>query len=192
MKIDGNQVKVGNILEINSKLWRVRKTQHTQPGKGGAYIQVEMKELKEGTKMNTRFRSSESVEKAILEEKECQFLYANDEKFYFMDNQSFEQIEIGTDIVTEYQKKFLIENDNIIIQLHESKPVSIILPDHITLKVLESEVSIKGQTATSSYKPVLLEKNIKTNVPAFIDVGDIIVIDTRDASYVEKAKNKNG
>jgi elongation factor P len=100
MKIDGNQIKVGNILERNNKLWRVTKTQHTQPGKGGAYLQVEMKELKEGTKVNERFRSSENVERAILDEKECQFLYSSDNKFYFMDNVNFDQIEIGTDIIS--------------------------------------------------------------------------------------------
>ena len=105
MKIDGNQIKVGNILEINSKLWKVLKTQHTQPGKGGAYLQVEMKELKEGTKINERFRSSESVERAILDEKECQYLYFDSNKFVFMDNTSYEQIEIGNDIISDEQKK---------------------------------------------------------------------------------------
>ena len=188
MKIDGNQIKIGNILEINSKLWRVMKTQHTQPGKGGAYIQVEMKEVKEGTKMNVRFRSSESVERAILEEKEFQFLYANEDKFYFMDNKNFDQIEIGTDVISKDQGKFLIENDKIVIQLHDLKPVSIILPEHITLKVIESETAIKGQTAAASFKPALLEKNIKTSVPPFIEVGDSIIINTSDASYAEKAK----
>ena len=188
MKIDGNQIKIGNILEINSKLWRVIKTQHTQPGKGGAYIQVEMKELIEGTKMNERFRSSESVERAILEEKECQFLYANENKFYFMDNKNFEQIEIGADVISKDQAKYLIENDNIVIQLYDLRPVSIILPEHITLKVIESEAAIKGQTASSSFKPALLEKNIKTSVPSFIEVGDSIIINTSDATYAEKAK----
>jgi len=188
MKIDGNQVKVGNILEINSKLWRVLKTQHTQPGKGGAYLQAEMKELKTGTKMNTRFRSSENVEKAFLEEKQYQFLYKNNNKFYFMNTKNYDQIEIGTDIITEDQIKFLIENDIMIIQLYESKPVSLILPDNITLKVIETDAVIKGQTAASSYKPALLEKNIKTTVPTFVEVGDSIVINTDNSSYVEKAK----
>ena len=188
MKIDGNQIKVGNILEIESKLWRVLKTQHTQPGKGGAFLQAEMKELKEGTKMNSRFRSSERVEKAILEEKEYQFLYKDNDKYNFMDIKNFEQLEIGNDIIDQSQINFLIENDIVIIQLYESKPVSIILPDHITLKVIESDAVIKGQTATSSYKPALLEKNIKTNVPPFIEVGDLIIINTNDSSYVEKAK----
>ena len=188
MKIDGNQIKVGNILEIDSKLWRVLKTQHTQPGKGGAFLQVEMKELKEGTKMNTRFRSSESVEREILEEIEYQFLYKDNNKYNFMDIKSYEQLEIGSDIIDQSQANYLIENDIIIIQLYESKPVSIILPDHITLKVIESDAVIKGQTAASSYKPAILERNIKTTVPPFIEVGDLIIINTSDSSYVEKAK----
>ena len=188
MKIDGNQVKIGNILEINNKLWRVTKTQHTQPGKGGAYLQVEMKELKEGTKINERFRSSESVERAILNEKECRYLYSDNNKFYFMDNINFDQIEIGADIITKNQSKFLKENDIITIQLYESQPVSILLPDHVTFAVVESDAVVKGQTATSSYKPAVLERDIKTSVPPFIEVGDVIVISTHDSSYVEKAK----
>tara|TARA_Y100000590_G_C15746845_1_gene1022440 strand:- start:6124 stop:6690 length:567 start_codon:yes stop_codon:yes gene_type:complete len=188
MKIDGNQVKVGNILEINSKLWRVLKTQHTQPGKGGAYLQVEMKELKVGTKMNTRFRSSESVERAILEEKLCQFLYQNNQQFVFMDNSSYEQIEIGTDIISDYQTKFLKENDITKILFYENSPVSIELPEHISLKVIEADAVVKGQTAASSYKPAMLERNIKTSVPPFIVVGDEVVISTTDLSYVEKVK----
>ena len=188
MKIDGNQIKIGNILEINNKLWRVTKTQHTQPGKGGAYLQVEMKELREGTKINERFRSSETVERAILNEKECQYLYSDNNKFFFMDNTNFNQIEIGADIITETQSKFLKENDIITIQLYESQPVSILLPDHVSFAVVESDAVVKGQTATSSYKPAVLERDIKTSVPPFIEVGDVIVINTHDSSYVEKAK----
>ena len=188
MKIDGNQIKVGNILEINSKLWRVNKTQHTQPGKGGAYIQVEMKELKNGTKMNERFRSSESVERAILEEKECQFLYQNNNQFIFMDNKSFEQIEIGRDIISEDQEKYLKEDDTIVVQIYENHPVAIELPDNIILEVIEADAVVKGQAAASSYKPAVLDRNIKTLVPQFIGVGDFIVISTVDSSYIEKAK----
>ena len=188
MKIDGNQIKVGNILEINNKLWRITKTQHTQPGKGGAYLQAEMKELKEGTKMNERFRSSESVERAILDEKEYQFLYSDNNKFYFMDNINFDQIEIGTDIISEDQSKFLKENEIITIQLYETNPVSIILPDHVSFKVIEADAVVKGQTAASSYKPAVLERGIKTSVPPFIEVGEEIVVNTYDSSYVEKAK----
>ena len=188
MKIEGNQIKIGNILEINSKLWRVTKTQHTKPGKGGAYLQVEMKELKEGTKMNERFRSSESVERVILNEKEFQFLYKNDDQFVFMDNTSFEQIELGIDIISQEQENYLIENDIITINLYENQPVSIVLPFNVTLKVIETESVVKRQTATSSYKPAVLERNIKTSVPPFIEVGDKIVINTTDSSYIEKAK----
>ena len=188
MKIDGNQIKVGNILKINSRLWKVLKTQHTQPGKGGAYLQVEMKELKENTKMNERFRSSENVERAILDEKEYQYLYNDNDKYYFMDTINFEQIEIGGDIISESQSKFLKENDMIIMQLYESNPVSIILPDHVSLKVIESDAVVKGQTAASSYKPAILEGNIKISVPSFIEVGDEVVINTNNYSYIEKAK----
>ena len=188
MKIDGNQIKVGNILEINSKLWKVLKTQHTQPGKGGAYLQVEMKEIREGTKMNERFRSSESVERAILDEKICQYLYSENNKFVFMDNSSYEQIEIGHDIISEDQSRFLIENDNINLQFYEGLIVSLELPDNVKLKVEETEAVVKGQTAASSYKPAILTGGIKTSVPPFISTEDYIIISTVDSCYVEKAK----
>ena len=188
MKIDGNQIKVGNILEINSKLWRVLKTQHTQPGKGGAYLQVEMKEIREGTKMNERFRSSESVERAILDEKICQFLYLENNKFVFMDNTTYEQIEIGDDIISKDQSKFLIENENINLQFYEGLVVGIELPDNVTLKVKETEAVVKGQTAASSYKPAVLENGINIMVPPFINSGDKIILDTRTLEYVKKIK----
>ena len=188
MKIDGNQIKVGNILEINSKLWKVLKTQHTQPGKGGAYLQVEMKEIREGTKMNERFRSSESVERAILDEKMCQYLYSEGDKFVFMDNSTYEQIEIGKDIISENQSRFLIENDNINLQFYEGSVVGLELPENITLKVEETEAVVKGQTAASSYKPATLTGGIKTSVPPFITTNDYIVISTTDSSYLEKLK----
>ena len=124
MKIDGNEIKVGNILEINNKLWKVLKTQHTQPGKGGAYIQAELKEIKEGTKMNSRFRSSETIEKAFLDEKKFQYLYSENENFFFMDQQTYEQLELGKDIISEDQSKYLIENNDVIIQFYNEKPVS--------------------------------------------------------------------
>ena len=189
MKIDGNQIKVGNILQINSKLWRVTKTQHTQPGKGGAYIQVEMKAIKEGTKANERFRSSENVERVILDEKKYQYLYSNENKFYFMDTTNYEQIEIGEDIINEDQSKFLVENQEILLQLYDSIPVSIILPEHVNLKVIEADAVVKGQTAASSYKPAILEKGIKTSVPPFIEVGDVVVVSTTDSAYIEKSKS---
>ncbi len=189
MKIDGIEVKVGNILEINNKLWRVLKTQHTQPGKGGAYIQVELKDIKEGTKMNTRFRSSESVERAILDEKKFQFLYEADEKFIFMDNQTYEQVELGNDLIEANIAKFLVENDEMVLQFYNDKAVGIELPSSIELMVVDTEGVVKGQTAASSYKPAILERNIKTSVPQFIAINDRIVISTVDGSYLEKSKN---
>ena len=188
MKIDGNQIKVGNILEIQSKLWRVLKTQHTQPGKGGAYLQAEMKEIRAGTKMNERFRSSESVERAILDEKICQYLYSENNRFIFMDNSTYEQIEIGEDIISKDQSKFLIENDNINLQLYEGSVVGLELPDNVKLKVEETEAVVKGQTAASSYKPATLTGGIKTSVPPFISTEDYVLVSTADSSYIEKAK----
>ena len=188
MKIDGNEIKVGNILEINNKLWRVLKTQHTQPGKGGAYIQAELKEIKEGTKMNSRFRSSETVERAVLDEKKFQFLYEDNQKYIFMDQNTYEQIELGQDVILENQSKFLFENNEVILQFYNDKIVSLLIPESVTLKVIETEGVVKGQTAASSYKPAILERKIKTNVPQFISVGDKIVISTSDGSYVEKSK----
>ena len=161
MKIDGNQIKIGNILEINSKLWRVLKTQHTQPGKGGAYLQVEMKEIREGTKMNERIRYSESVERAILDEKKCQYLYSENNKFILMDSSTYEQIEIGDDIISADQSKFLIENNNVNLQFYEGTVVGLELPENVILKVEETEAVVKGQTAASSYKPAILTGGIK-------------------------------
>ena len=189
MKIDGNEVKVGNILVIDNKLWKVLKTQHTQPGKGGAYIQVELKDIRIGTKMNMRFRSSESVERTILNEKKFQYLYENDQKFIFMDTLTYEQIELGPDLIENNQSKFLIENDDVLIQFHDDKAVGLELTDSIALKVIETEGVVKGQTAASSYKPATLERGIKTNVPQFINVNDKIVVSTIDGSYIEKSKN---
>ena len=189
MKIGGNEIKVGNILEIDNKLWKVLKTQHTQPGKGGAYIQAELKEIKEGTKMNSRFRSSESVERAILDEKKFQYLYQDNQKYIFMDQKTFEQIEVGSDLIPDEQSKFLVENDDIILQFYNEKPVGLELPSTVTFKVIETEGVVKGQTAASSYKPATLERGIKTTVPQFIGTDDKVVISTLDSSYIEKAKN---
>ena len=189
MKIDGNEIKVGNIIEIDNKLWRVLKTQHTQPGKGGAYNQVELKAIKEGTKTNIRFRSSESVERAILDEKKFQYLYEDNQKYIFMDQENYNQIELGSDIISDEQSKFLFENLEITLNFYNDNVVSIELPDTISLKVIETESVVKGQTAASSYKPAILERNIKTSVPQFIEINDKIVISTIDNSYLEKAKN---
>ena len=186
MKIDGNEIKIGNILEIDNKLWRVLKTQHTQPGKGGAYIQVELKEIKEGTKTNTRFRSSESVERAILDEKIFQYLYYDGQNYIFMDKQTYEQIELGSDLIANDQSNFLIENNDVTLQFYNEKPVGLILPENIKLKVVETEGVVKGQTAASSYKPAKLDNGLTITVPPFIENGDKIIIDSRSLEYVKK------
>ena len=149
----------------------------------------ELKNIKDKTKINERFRSSESVERAILEEEEYPYLYKSDGIFYFMDNKTYEQLEIGNDIISENQEKFLVENELLIIQIYESNPVAIVLPDTISLEVIEADAVVKGQTAASSYKRAILEGNIKTSVPPFIEVGNKVVISTEDNSYVEKTKN---
>ena len=189
MKINAIDLKIGNIIQHNNALWKVTKLSHTQPGKGGAYIQAELKEIKEGTKTNIRFRSAETVERAILDEKKFQFLYEDDQKYVFMDQINYEQIELGSDLIPDDQSKYLVENESIILQFHNEKAVGIQLPDNITLKVIETEGVVKGQTAASSYKPAILERGIKTTVPQFIDIGDKVVISTSDSSYLEKAKN---
>ena len=186
MKIDGYEIKVGNILEINNKLWRVLKTQHTQPGKGGAYIQAELKEINEGTKMNSRFRSSEAIERAILDEKDFQYLYNDENNYLFMDINTYDQIELSSDIISEDQSKFLIENSEVVLLFHNEKVVGLNLPDNITLKVLETEGVVKGQTAASSYKPAILDNGAKIQVPPFIESGDEIIIDTRSIEYIKK------
>tara|TARA_B100000029_G_scaffold314045_1_gene306493 strand:+ start:405 stop:977 length:573 start_codon:yes stop_codon:yes gene_type:complete len=190
MKIDGNEIKIGNIIEHKNKLWKVIKTQHTQPGKGGAYLQVELKDLKHGTKLNERFRSSESVEKIRLEEKNYQYLYKENNLFYFMDLISFDQITLNNDIISNFQEKFLFKNQNVIIEDYEGIPISIKLPENINLKVIETDAVIKGQTATSSYKPAILENGFRTQVPPHIVAEDHVVISTYDGSYIEKVKSK--
>ena len=185
MKIDGNQIKVGNILEINSKLWRVLKTQHTQPGKGGAYLQVEMKEISDGTKLNERFRSSETIEKAEIDEKKFNFLYIDGENCHFMDNKTFEQVEIPKSVTGE-QHKLLKENLEVTISFMQEKPISIELPNNIECTIESTDAAIKNQTASSSYKPALLDCGIKIDVPPFIESGEKIIIDTRTLEYVKR------
>ena len=189
MKIDGNQIKTGNIIEHRGVLWKVIKTQHTQPGKGGAFLQVELKNIKNKTKFNERFRSSETVEKVRLEEKEYQFLYRNDQDYYFMNTLNYEQISLNDEIISNIQEKFLIENLIIKVESYEDNPISIRLPETINLKVVETDAVIKGQTATSTFKPAILENKLKTLVPPHIVVNDKVVINTNDGSYIEKVKN---
>ncbi len=187
MKILGNEIKPGMIIEHNNDLWAVLKTQHVKPGKGGAFNQVELKSVKKGIKLNERFRSSDSVERAILDEKKFNFLYEDKQKCHFMDQASFEQIEIDKSILGE-KNKLMKENMEVTIQFYEDQALSVDLPSHVELKIDVTDAAIKGQTASSSYKPATLENGIKITVPPFINSGDKIILDTRTLEYIKKVK----
>ncbi len=189
MKINGNAIRPGMVIEHQGRLWRAVKIQHTQPGKGGAYLQVELRDIRSGTKLNDRFRSSETVERARLDQKEYQYLYADGDMYTFMDNETYEQITLTNDLIGEDQIPFLQESMNVIIESHEEDPIGVQLPDHVTLEVTEADAVVKGQTASSSYKPAMLENGVKTLVPPHIEAGTRIVINTADGSYVERAKD---
>ena len=187
MKILGNEIKPGMIIEHKNDLWTVLKTQHVKPGKGGAFNQLELKSVKKGTKLNERFRSSDSVEKAILDERKFNFLYKDDNNCHFMDNNNFEQISIGKSLMGE-KINLLKENMEVVVQSYEDQVLAVDLPSTIELKVSTTEAVIKGQTASSSYKPATLENGINITVPPFINEGDQIILDTRTLEYVKKIK----
>ncbi len=186
MKINGNQIKPGNVLEHNGSLWAVVKTDHVKPGKGGAFAQIEMKNLLNGSKLNERFRATESVEKVRLEQKDFQFLYEQGDALVFMDEESYEQLELQKEFVGE-RAAFLQDGMKVTVELHEEKPIGIKLPDYVTLEVMEAEPVIKGQTATSSYKPAMLDNGVRCMVPPFIAVGEKIIVDTAEIIYVRRA-----
>ena len=185
MKISAVEVKPGMIIEHKNDYWNVLKAQHVKPGKGGAFNQVELKSITKGTKLNERFRSSETIEKAELEEKKFNFLYLDDDNCHFMDNKTFEQISIPKSL-TDEKFKLLKENLEVTISVMDEKPISIDLPNNIECLVDITDAAIKGQTAASSYKPATLDNGIKINVPPFIESGDKIILDTRTLEYVKK------
>ena len=185
MKINAGEIRVGMMLEYKNDLWEVLKTQHVKPGKGGAFAQVEMKSVNKNTKLNERFRSSESVEKASLEEVNYNFLYEDENNYFFMEPKSFEQIEIKKDLVGE-KGKLLIENLGVSVSFYNDKPISVNLPNQVTCKIKTTDVALKGQTVSSSYKPATLENGLNIQVPPFIETGDDIIVDTRNLEYIKK------
>ena len=187
MKILGNEIKPGMVIEHNKDLWSVLKAQHVKPGKGGAFNQVELKSVKRGIKLNERFRSSDSVERAILDDKKFNFLYEDENSCHFMNQDNFEQIIVNKNILGE-KNKLLKENMEVVVQFYEDQALSIDLPSHIELTIDTTDAAIKGQTASSSYKPAILENGIKITVPPFINSGDKIILDTRTLDYVKKVK----
>ena len=185
MKINASEIRVGMLLEYKDDLWQVLKTQHVKPGKGGAFAQVEMKSLNKNTKLNERFRSSETVEKAALEENNFNFSYDDDDNYFFIDPKSFEQIEIKKEIIGE-KGKLLTENLEVKVSFYNDKPISVELPNQVQCKVDTTDVALKGQTVSSSYKPATLDNGLNIQVPPFIESGDHIIIDTRNLEYVKK------
>ena len=185
MKINASEIRVGMLLEYKDDLWQVLKTQHVKPGKGGAFAQVEMKSLNKNTKLNERFRSSETVEKAALDENDFNYSYDDDVNYYFIDPKSFEQIEVKKEIVGE-KGKLLSENLEVKISFYDGKPISLELPNQVQCKIETTDAALKGQTVSSSYKPATLDNGLNIQVPPFIESGDEVIIDTRNFEYVKK------
>jgi elongation factor P len=187
MKISGNEIRPGNVIQHKGALWVAVKTQHVKPGKGPAYAQVELKNAIDGTKLNERFRSSETVERVRLEQKDYQFLYADGDMLTFMDMDTYDQMALPRDFLEE-RAAFLQDGMKVTVESHEGKPIGITLPDQVTLEVVEAEPVVKGQTAASSYKPAKLENGVRIMVPPFIGVGERVVVDTNELSYVRRAE----
>ena len=185
MKISSNEIRVGMLIEHKDDLWQVLKTQHVKPGKGGAFAQIEMKSVSKNTKLNERFRSSDYVEKASLDEIKFNFLYEDETDYYFINQKSFEQINIKKNIVGE-KGKMLTENLQVSINFYNDRPLTVELPNQVTCKILTTDVALKGQTVSSSYKPATLNNGINIQVPPFIESGDMILVDTRNVEYIKK------
>ena len=187
MKINASEIRVGMLLEHKNDLWQVLKTQHVKPGKGGAFAQVEMKSVNKNTKLNERFRSSDTIEKASIEEVKYSYLYEDENSYYFMEPKNFEQINVKKGILAE-KGNLLFENMEVSISFYNENPISVMLPKQITCKIDSTDAAIKNQTASSSYKPAVLENGINIMVPPFINSGDKIILDTRTLEYIKKIK----
>jgi elongation factor P len=187
MKINGNEIRPGNVIQHKGALWVAVKTQHVKPGKGPAYAQVELKNAIDGTKLNERFRSSETVERVRLEQKDYQFLFAEGDMLTFMDLDTYEQIQLPQDFL-EQRAAFLQDGMKVTVESHEGTPIGISLPDQVTLAVVEADPVVKGQTAASSYKPAKLENGVRILVPPFVVAGERVVVDTNELTYVRRAE----
>lgn len=186
MKINGNEIRPGNVIEHAGGLWAAVRTNHVKPGKGGAFNQVELKNLIDGTKLNERFRSSETVERIHLEQKDFQFLYAQGKGLIFMDTESYEQLELQQDFVGD-RSAFLQDGMTVTVELYDDRPIGVRLPDYVTLAIVEADPVVKGQTAASSYKPARLENGVRVMVPPFIEAGERIIVDTNEVAYMRRA-----
>ena len=185
MKLYASEIRVGMLIEYKNDLWQVLKTQHVKPGKGGAFAQVEMKSVNKNTKLNERFRSSESVEKASLDQTKFNYLYDDERDYHFMNPKSYEQINIKKEVVGD-KGKMLTENLEVSISFYNEEPLMVELPNQVTCIIETTDVALKGQTVSSSYKPATLDNGINIQVPPFIDSGDKIIVDTRTMEYIKK------
>ena len=186
MKINGNEIRPGNVLEHNGGLWVAVKTDHVKPGKGGAFAQVELKNLRNGSKLNERFRSADKVERVRLEQKDQQFLYETDGMLTFMDNETFEQVELPADLLGD-RRPFLQDGMTVTIEYHESEALNVSLPEKVVCTVEETEPVVKGQTAANSYKPAVLDNGVRITVPPFVGQGEQVVVMTETYEYLERA-----
>ncbi|ALE03119.1 elongation factor P [Bartonella ancashensis] len=189
MKINGNEIRPGNVIEHQGSLWVAVKCNAVKPGKGGAFNQVEMRNIVDGTKLNERFRAAETVEKVRLEQKDFTFLYQQGDMLVFMDTQSYEQLELQKDFVGD-RAAFLQDGMTVTVELHQEKPLGISLPDQVTVTIAEADPAIKGQTATASYKPAVLDNGMRILVPPFIQSGERIIVDTNELTYIRRASEK--
>jgi len=189
MKVPVNSIRAGNVIEYNGKLWVASKVQHITPGKGGAFVQLEAKALREGNKLQERFRSGEMIEQAHIDERDCTYLFKDENGFTFMDKENYEQLTVGADVLDPDQARWLQDGMEVTVSLHEGTPVGVELPKSVVLAVTEAEAVVRGQTASSSYKSAVVEGGIKVMVPPHIGVGTKLVINTTDGSYMERAKD---
>ena len=188
MKINGNEIKPGMVIKHQETLWTAVKADHVKPGKGGAFAQVELKNIMDGRKLNERFRSADKVERVRLDQRDYQYLYAEGEMLVFMNTESYEQISLHIDFVGEERAAYLTDGMMVVVELYEDKPIGISLPQHVELEVIDTEPVVKGQTAANSYKPAILTGNMRSAVPPFVGVGERVIVATEDGTYVRRAE----
>lgn len=185
-KINGNEIRPGNVLEHNDGLWAAVKVDHVKPGKGGAFAQVELKNLRNGSKLNERFRSADKVERVRLEQKDMQFLYEDDGMLIFMDTETYDQVQVASDLLGD-RRPFLQDGMTIVVEFYESEALNATVPQKVTCKIVETEPVVKGQTAANSFKPAILDNGVKVMVPPFVGQDEMIVVDTIAMEYSERA-----
>ena len=187
MKINGNTIKPGMVLQVNGGLWVVTKASHVKPGKGGAFANVEAKNLETGNKLNERFRSEDKVERVTLEQKDFSYLYENGDALVFMDSNTYEQITLQKDFVGEDQVRFLQDGMEVEVEFHEERPIGISLPSSVVLEIVEADAVVKGQTASSSYKPAKASNGMRIMIPPYMGVGERVLVDTETGEYMRRA-----